>query len=227
MARLFHDQRVFWRQFRDHFHTTGSVLPSGPFLGRALARFVGAGDRPARVLEVGPGTGAVTAHIVQRLGPQDRLDMVELNDQFVCRLLERFDSEDAFQRVAPRSRVLHQRVEDLAPSEPYDLVISGLPLNNFSEAEVRRFLDVFLRLARPGATLSFFEYIAIRRARALVSRGDERARLRGIGRALAELLGPHEFRREWIWPNVPPAWVHHVRVPSGSGDHDPRSVRDA
>ena len=21
-----------------------------------------------------------------------------------------------------------------------------------------------------------------------------------------------EFAREWVWPNVPPAWVHHIRL---------------
>jgi hypothetical protein len=24
-------------------------------------------------------------------------------------------------------------------------------------------------------------------------------------------LTGREFKRDWIWPNVPPAWVHHVR----------------
>jgi phospholipid N-methyltransferase len=218
MARLFHDQRVFWRQFRDHFHTTGSVLPSSRFLGRALARFVGAGPGPCRVLEVGPGTGAVTAHIVRRLQAQDHLDLVELNGEFVRRLEQRFQTEVDFRRAAPRCRVLHRRVEELTCGEPYDLIISGLPLNNFSVADVERIFEVFSRLARPGATLSFFEYIGIRRARALVSRSDERARLRGIGRAIAGILGPHEIRRQWVWRNVPPAWVHHVRMPGGGTD---------
>ena len=40
---------------------------------------------------------------------------------------------------------------------------------------------------------------------------SERVRLQGIGKALASILGPHEIKRDWIWPNVPPAWVHHVR----------------
>ena len=60
-------------------------------------------------------------------------------------------------------------MEDLPADEPYDLIISGLPLNNFSVADVERILEVMHRLLRPGGTLSFFEYIAIRPARALVS----------------------------------------------------------
>ncbi|HEV3138754.1 MAG TPA: methyltransferase domain-containing protein [Pirellulales bacterium] len=214
MSTWFHDHRVFWRQFREQFHTTGAVLPSGRFLGRALARYVGHGAEPARVLEVGPGTGAVTANIVKRLGPQDRLDLVELNDDFVRRLRDRLTSDQPFVRVAERTRVLHQRVEDLPPGEPYDLIISGLPLNNFAVSDVERILDVFATLLRRGGTLSFFEYIAIRPVRALVSGPAERARLRGIGEALSGILKPYEIGRDWIWPNVPPAWVHHCRLPA-------------
>ena len=100
MGKWLHDHRVFWRQFRAQFHTTGAVLPSGRFLGRALARFVGQEPRGQRILEVGPGTGAVTAQIVRRLGPHDALDLVELNTEFVARLNERFAADEPFRKVA-------------------------------------------------------------------------------------------------------------------------------
>lgn len=211
------DYRLFWREFRGTFHTTGAVLPSGRSLACALARYVGVGETPKRVLEVGPGTGAVTCQIVAALGKEDRLDLVELNERFVRRLEDRFRTEPAFQSVAPRVQVLHQSVDALPADASYDLIISGLPLNNFALADVERLVDVLAGLLRPGGTLSFFEYIAIRHARALVSNRAERARLRGIGRALDRLLVPYEIRRDWVWPNLPPAWVHHVRLPEAAG----------
>jgi phospholipid N-methyltransferase len=215
MPNWIHDQRVFWRQFRQHFHTTGSLAPSSRYLGRALARYVGAGPGQ-RVLEVGPGTGAVTAQVVRRLREGDQLDLVELNDQFVRHLHGRFDREPQFAAVKPRCRVLHQPIEQLSTDQPYDIVISGLPLNNFSVADVEQILAVLERLVRPGGVLSFFEYVAIRRARAVVSNRHERERLQGIGRALARLLVPYEVRRDYIWPNLPPACVHHLRWPKVS-----------
>ena len=91
MRRRLSEYRLFFREFRTNYHTTGAILPSGRSLARALARFVA--EQPAgprRILEVGPGTGAVTSRIVAALGPEDQLDLVELNDRFVERLRDRF-----------------------------------------------------------------------------------------------------------------------------------------
>ena len=187
-------------------------MPSGRRLAGALARYVGKGEGPKRILEVGPGTGPVTRRIIERMGPEDRLDLVELNDAFVARLKERLKNEPLFAAVADRVRVFHCPVEDLPRKEKYDLMISGLPLNNFRPDEVQRILNAMGALLAPGGTLSFFEYIAIRRVKAVISRRAGRERLRGISRVLESLLGEGEIRRDWVWINVPPAWVHHVRM---------------
>jgi phospholipid N-methyltransferase len=214
MNRMLADYRVFWREFRGSYRTTGAIMPSGRLLARALSRPLAEHTDPCRVLEVGPGTGAVTASIVRSLKPDDRFDLVELNDQFVARLRERFASEPPFTAVADQCRVLHQRVEQLPERNCYDLIISGLPLNNFSVADVEQILETLMGLLKPGGTLSFFEYIAIRRAKALVSGAAERERLRGIAALLERLLGPHQIARDCILPNFPPAFVHHVRRPT-------------
>ena len=102
-------------------------------------------------------------------------------------------------------------IEDLPRETQYDVIVSGLPLNNFSAETVRRILSALAALLAPGGTLSFFEYIAVRRVKMAIGRRQQRERLRGVDRELADLLGGNEIRRDWIWPNVPPAWVHHVR----------------
>jgi phosphatidylethanolamine/phosphatidyl-N-methylethanolamine N-methyltransferase len=206
------DSVLFFREYVRHFHTTGAVLPSGRSLALALTRFLRAQPvQPRRILEVGPGTGAVTGRIVGAMGGADALDMVELNATFVERLETRFRNEPAFRAVAERARVLHCRVEELPSDQRYDVVVSGLPLNNFSPAEVEHILGILTGLLAPGGTLSFFEYIAMRPARAMVSGRAQRARLRGVGRAMRAVLDRHEVRRDAVWLNVPPAWVHHVR----------------
>jgi phosphatidylethanolamine/phosphatidyl-N-methylethanolamine N-methyltransferase len=212
MLRSNNEHRVFFREFRDSFQTTGAIAPSGRHLARALARFVRQpGDAPRRILEVGPGTGAVTRAIVEALGPADQLDLVELNAAFVEVLRRRFESDPPFVAVADRARVLHQAIEELPADGGYDVVVSGLPLNNFSADLVARILECFPRLLRPSGTLSFFEYVGVRPARSLISGQAERQRLRSVGSALDAVLAPHEFLRERVWRNLPPAWVHHLR----------------
>jgi phosphatidylethanolamine/phosphatidyl-N-methylethanolamine N-methyltransferase len=212
MSSRLADNVLFFREYLRHFHSTGAVLPSGRRLAMALTRFLRtAAERPRRILEVGPGTGAVTKQIVHSLGAGDLLDMVELNGTFVERLEARFRAERAFQAVADRARVLHCRVEELPRDRRYDIVVSGLPLNNFSPADVAQILGILTGLLEQGGTLSFFEYIAMRPARALVSGRAQRVRLRDVGRAMRAVLDRHEIRRDAVWLNVPPAWVHHVR----------------
>ncbi len=218
--------RTFFREFRRHFHTTGAVLPSSRFLASALARYVRRGREDdvsgeRRILEVGPGTGSVTDRIVAAMRDDDRLDLVEVNDEFVALLRRRFETEAPLQAVADRVRIFHQRVEEMRQEEPYDLVVSGLPLNNFSAEAVEQILDVFAELLRAGGRLSFFEYIGIRAMRTLVSGKAERQRLRGIGAALGSVLSRHEIRRQAVWVNVPPAWVHHVEFPARDGNGRP------
>src|SRR5262245_33045594 len=103
---MFTNERVFLRQFFSRYHTTGSVLPSSRALARALCRYVNSpsttvisakSSEPPQsvresvrlrseagagrdILEVGPGTGAVTACLVRKMRPSDRLTLVELND---------------------------------------------------------------------------------------------------------------------------------------------------
>jgi len=204
---------LFFREFLRNFHTTGAILPSGRPLAKALARYVAEGaPAPRRIAEVGPGTGAVTRHIISALQPSDRLDLVEVNESFVRRLERRFQTDPDFQPAAGRTRVLHCPVEELPGKSSYDLIVSGLPLNNFSVDLVEKILRVFLNLLSPGGTLSFFEYIALRRVKTIFSGRAERQRLHGIRRAIHDVLKMHEIRRDAVWCNIPPAWVHHVRV---------------
>jgi len=240
MRQQWSDYRMFWRQFLSTYRTTGAVLPSGRALAVALTRYVREEDREQdsllppdlvrgkkeknragangdcgrehrsgrRILEVGPGTGAVTGQILDAMRPADRLVLVERNEQFVERLKSRLaETQSAAERVA----LVHASVEELPDGETYDLIISGLPLNNFESALVAAILAKLRGLLAPCGILSFFEYVGVRRAKSLVSRSAERERLHAVGRVIDELLDRHEVRRELVLVNVPPAWVHHVR----------------
>ncbi len=212
MAGMLSNYRVFVKQFFRRYHTTGAILPSGRPLANALCRYVREGDGtgPREILEVGPGSGAVTERLVKLLRPDDRLTLVEVNEDFVRHLNGRFAVEPVFQAAADRSKLVHGRLEELNGEHYYDRIVSGLPLNNFQSADVRQILETFARLAKPGGILSFFEYVAVRKAKRLVSGRAERGRLRAIGDLIGG-LAEREIHRDCVIMNVTPAWVHHIQ----------------
>jgi phosphatidylethanolamine/phosphatidyl-N-methylethanolamine N-methyltransferase len=231
MRQRLADYRVFWRQFRQAYNSTGAVLPSGRGLAVALSRFVRDGEAASvagkngsassrRILEVGPGTGAVTVQIIDDMRPQDRLVLVERNEQFVAHLKERFSTIPAAQSLGDRLSLVHAAVEELPDNEPFDLIVSGLPLNNFEVDSVQQILAKLSGLLAPGGTLSFFEYVAVRRAKSLVCSQSDRERLRGIADVLGNFL-KSEVRRDLVLANVPPAWVHHVRLSKSTTEAGP------
>jgi phospholipid N-methyltransferase len=208
---MLHEHRLFLREYARHFHTTGSLVPSSRWLAAALASYVVPGEQPLRIVEVGPGTGAVTRAIARRLGPHDQLDLVELNPRFAEHLRECLTRDPVLRPIADRTRVIQAAVQELPQDRQYHLVISGLPLNNFAAELVEQLLNSLAGLLRPGGTLSFFQYVAIRKLRALVGGRADRARLRAIGMLLQRTLQAHAVRRDLVLRNLPPAWVHHLR----------------
>jgi phosphatidylethanolamine/phosphatidyl-N-methylethanolamine N-methyltransferase len=204
------DYQTFLSQFLRNYGTTGAVVPSGRALGNALCQYVGKGTSQ-QILEAGPGTGAVTGCIVDRMRRDDELWMVELNPTFAAHLRTAFASKPAFRTVSPQCHLIEGSVQQLGHERHFDVVVSGLPLNNFSSDQVRDILEAYGRLLKPGGILSFFQYMMVRPAKMIVSGGAERTRLKGVGDTIERVLREREFAREWIWANVPPAWVHHIR----------------
>lgn len=222
MRQRLADYKVFWREFRQTFHTTGSVIPSGPGLSRALASQVDSCPQPRRILECGPGTGAVTAYLVDKLGPDDQLDLVELNERFADVLRQRFETDPKWQKVASQVRVLNIPLQELEATAEYARIVSGLPLSNFSCELVEEIFYHYHRVAAPGAMLSFFEYVAVRKMKALWSNRTERIRLSGIDRIFEREFSDWEVSKQCILANVSPAWVHHLRMPGGFVESQPQ-----
>jgi phosphatidylethanolamine/phosphatidyl-N-methylethanolamine N-methyltransferase len=79
------DEVRFIRSWMAKPLVTGAVVPSGRPLARAMAKFVDP-NVPGQVIELGPGTGAVTAALVERGIEPSRMVLVEFNPTF-CRLL--------------------------------------------------------------------------------------------------------------------------------------------
>ena len=209
------DYRVFFRQFREQFETTGAIAPSGKALAAALCKPLREREGSRRVLEIGPGTGAVTETIVSLLRADDVcFDLVEINGEFASGLETRFRTRPSWQAVAEIARVHHCDLDSFE-GEQFDVIVSGLPFNNFPTELVHRLLDRSLELLAPGGTLSYFEYLYVRPVRRRIGKREDRLRLTRIDRRLQQRFEAYDGSLDRVFVNIPPAAVRHLTKPHG------------
>lgn len=209
---------TFIRQTIKDFKNTGSVAPSSPFLARAMVECLPARDKVPkgfRVLEVGPGTGPFTRQAAKRLSLNGHLDLYEISELFAEHLQRLVERDAALKRLRGRVKIYCADVREVPAKPVYDAVISGLPFNNFSPMEVREFLEHLSAVVKPGGTLTFFEYFAIRRLQAPFVSQHRRSNLRAIGKVVREFAKQHQFKQTIVPLNFLPARVRHLRFANG------------
>lgn len=194
-------------------NVVGAVAPSSRALASALCRPFRSFSRPAKVLEVGAGTGAVTRYLGVLLGEKDELDICEMQPDFAD-ILERDVLTNA--ALAPavttgRVRLLRSAVQQLTRENWYDFVISGLPLTSFELSDVQDVFDVIRRSLKPSGVFSYFEYVGLRKTSRLLSLGRQRARIRSVSAYLSQHIRDHQFDRQTVLKNIPPAYARHLR----------------
>jgi Ribosomal RNA adenine dimethylase len=83
------DEVRFLRSWIEKPLHVGAVMPSGRLLARTMAQYVDASSQ-APVVELGPGTGAITSALIERGIDQKRLVLVEYNPGFCALLRDRY-----------------------------------------------------------------------------------------------------------------------------------------
>lgn len=205
---------LFCREFLRSFHTTGAILPSGKRLSNDLAAPADEYPAPRRILEAGPGTGAVTACLIEKLEPGDELTLCELNSAFSDHLEARLGDGGEWQHKRDQVSVVRADVREVLSPESFHMIVSGLPLNNFEPDFVRDLLSSYLDALRPGGTHTFFEYQTIRAIRMrLDPHWEERNRLRELDLCVWDALSRYPHKKKRVFLNVPPAWAYVIRKP--------------
>jgi len=149
----FDDEVHFLRSWIEKPLTTGAVMPSSKVLARTMAAYVDPKSN-GPVVELGPGTGAVTQALVERGVDPARLVLVEFNPTF-CRMLRaRYPAATVVQGDAYRLRhLLESTLRERA-----DAIVSGLPLVTKPMRTRVRLIGEAMTLLRPGAPFVQFTY---------------------------------------------------------------------
>ena len=206
-------QVKFLRQYLDSPRVVGAVAPSSQFLAAALAGPFAGRERPANVLEVGAGTGAVTRVLGKLLGPEDRLDVCEIESNLADILEADVLSIGpiASARRQGRVRLIRGAVQDIEAKPTYDYVVACLPFTVFELADVEHILEVIRQAMRPGGVFSYFEYFAMRPLARTFYMGSARRRFRSVSAFMDGMIRKYQFDKRLVRRNIPPAVVRHLR----------------
>lgn len=199
------------------YRTTGAIAPSSRSLARSMTSNLHALEGPRRFLEVGSGTGAFTRHILGGMRDGDRLDAVELSENFAAELESGVLGPHRSAHPNQDVRVHQCPIEEAQLDGPYHAVVCGLPFNNFPLELTRRIFDIMLGSLAEGGWLTYFEYVGMRPLKAPFVGRDGRSGLRAHGDFLSGLERDHNGRRSLITVNIPPAWSVHLQASTSRG----------
>ncbi|WP_049571811.1 class I SAM-dependent methyltransferase [Streptomyces sp. SBT349] len=189
---------------------TASVVPSSAVLAaRMVAALPERGD-PV-VVELGPGTGAFTAAIQERLAGRGRHVAVELNDRMTAHLRGRFPRVEV---VTGGADELPGIVADRGIAAA-DLIVSGLPWTVYFGGE-RALASTIASVLSPQGAFTQFTY-------AWTSWTPPARRQRAQLRAAFEEV----VLSRTVWRNVPPAFVYVARRPRVHGPTGPAGPESA
>jgi phosphatidylethanolamine/phosphatidyl-N-methylethanolamine N-methyltransferase len=164
----------------------GAVMPSSKLLARTMAQYVDV-ESKGPVIELGPGTGAITNALIEHGVDQKRLVLVEYNPGFCALLRDRYPQAKVVQGDA---YALRASLDDVLDA-PASAVVSGLPLvTKPMLTRLKLIRDAFMALA-PGAPFVQFTY--------------------SVAPPIPKSLpGVSTEASERIWMNLPPArvWVY-------------------
>jgi phosphatidylethanolamine/phosphatidyl-N-methylethanolamine N-methyltransferase len=180
------DEVRFLRSWMEKPLHMGAVMPSGKLLARTMAQYVDI-DSDGPVVELGPGTGAITSALIDRGVEQKRLVLVEYNPGFCALLRDRYPLAKVVQGDA---YALRDSLWDVLGA-PASAVVSGLPLvTKPMLTRLKLIREAFVALA-PGAPFVQFTY--------------------SVAPPIPKSLpGVSTEASERIWMNLPPArvWVY-------------------
>jgi phospholipid N-methyltransferase len=169
--------------------SVGSFWPSSPDLSRAVV--AGCDFKPGdTVVELGPGTGAFTELLLERLHGRGRLLAMEISDTNVAELRRRF----------PHCELIHDSAEHLPkylPDRRAKCIISGLAWGNMLPALQDRIFDAMLESLTPDGQFVAFAYVHA--SWFPTSRRFRRRLLENFKRVEKPPI---------IWRNLPPAYVY-------------------
>lgn len=174
---------LFAREILANPRAMGAACPSAPLLVRRMASHVPL-DRDGLVVELGGGTGAVTAALLKQGVAPWKLVVIERSPTLAHHLRQRFPQL----RIVQGDAAQLEQLLDHDRSRGVGSIVSSLPLRSLHPTTTRAIGQQFERLLKPGGLLIQYTYDL---------RGTQPRLLTHFRRLSAQI----------VWGNLPPARV--------------------
>ncbi len=146
------DHVLFFRAWLEEPLRAGAFKPSSPALAQAMAAHVDP-SVPGPIVELGPGTGAITVALVARGVDPARLVLIEADPVFCALLKVRWPQALILNADAYSAPAIIRKL-----GQPAAAVVAGLPLLVKPPRQRLRLVLDSLRQALPGAPFIQFTY---------------------------------------------------------------------
>lgn len=183
------ERTLFLKSLLSNPLETGAVAPSSSSLARLMTRAID--PTKGCVVELGPGTGVFTKHILDTGLPAHKLLLIEKHPEFVDHLRRQYPGVEVDQMDVTQMRKQQERLHALQAQA----VISGLPLLAMGLKAQMSILKSSFEAMHPEA--SFYQFTYYWRC--------------PIATAVLDRLGLVSEPLGRVWLNLPPASVFRIR----------------
>lgn len=143
--------RTFFKALCLNPRAMGAVFPSSRYLAKCMVKGIDK-TQSGFVLELGPGTGAITKAIIESDIPADKIIALELAPHLASQLREQFPQIQVIEGNATHLSEL------LTKNQPVHTVISSLPLRSISKKMREKIFGEISRILLPGGHYIQFTY---------------------------------------------------------------------
>lgn len=158
----------------------GAIIPSSHYLAESMSRCITKSES-GFILELGPGTGAITTGILKSGISPNQLVALEISQQLA----------EQFKKNFPEITVIHGDATQLSKymgNKKFDTIISSLPLRSLSKTDLDKILMEIPRVLSPHGKFIQFTYAIFGREKFLPKN--------------------YQLEKSFIeWRNIPPARV--------------------
>ena len=143
--------KAFWKDKK----MIGSIIPSSKFLAAKMLNHIPLKNTKL-IIELGPGTGIFTEKIIEKIGASTHLIVLELNTDFCKELKAKINLPNVHIKEASADKI--GEIMKQIGFEKADIIISSLPLANFSEELRNSILEIVHESLNEKGSFIQFQY---------------------------------------------------------------------